>query len=210
MQDVKGSLLVENVLDVRRRMNQGLSKETITGARIVTLNDYAWLQIINASTQDVILPDATTLAAGWNIVVAADTASNASVNVKSYAAVTPLLIKNILSGRAYRLTLLDGATAAGVWQITLLGESDSLPAERFIDSFNATSDWGSPAGGYYSRTVAAATHDMGTSPTVKVRAGSSTYTDVMPDSLSVSASGDITIQVPQLPDLRFEGQMIIS
>jgi hypothetical protein len=209
-QTVYGDLNVKRSIIADRRVNQGLSKETISGVRAVTINDYAWLQIINSSTQDVVLPDATTLSNGFTIVVMADAASGASVNVKTYNATTPVLLKNILVGRAYKFTLLDGTTAAGSWQKTLLGEADILPAERYVDTFNATTDWSGPAGGYYTRTITAVTHGMGTSPTVKVRSGSGPYVDVMTDSLSVAANGDITIQVTQTPDLRFAGQVLIG
>ena len=189
--------------------NQGLSKETITGQRAVTINDFFWLQIINATTQDVVLPDATTLGEGWSIVVMADSTSGASVNVKSYHAVTPVLVKNVLVGRAYQFTLLNKSAAAGVWHIDFLEEADLLPAERFVATFNATSDWTGPSNGYYTRTVTAVTHTMGASPTARVRSGAGPYTDVDPDQLSVAVNGDITIQVTQTPDLRFAGQMIV-
>lgn len=208
-QSIYGDLSVKRTVNADRRVNQGLSKETITGARSVAINDYAWLQIINATTQDVVLPDATTLTEGWSIVVMADAISGASVNVKSYHAVTPVLVKNILVARAYRFTLLNATTAAGVWHIDFLEEADLIAAERYVDSFNATSDWTGPGGGYYTRVVTAITHGKGTSPAAKVRSGAGPYTDVTTDQLTVAVNGDITIQVTQTPDLRFAGQIVI-
>ena len=208
-QVILGDFQVKRTLNVDRRLNQGLSKETITSLRSITLNDYAWLQIINASTQDVVLPDATTLSNGWDIVVMADALSGASVNVKKYDAATPVLLKNILVGRAYQMTLVDNSTPAGDWQISFREESDKIPSARYVDSFNDTTDWTGPAAGYYTRTVTQVTHTLGTSPLAKVRSGSGPYVNVEPDQLSVGINGDITIQVTQVPDLRFVGQMVI-
>ena len=206
-QIVQGSLSVKNVLSADRRVNQGLSKETIIAARPVTINDFAWLQIINAATQDVVMPDALTLSKGWSIVVMADAASGASVNAKSYHAVTPVLVKNILVGRAYRFTLLDNASAAGVWHIDFLEEADLLPAERYADSFNATSDW-TVGSGVYTRTVATTTHEMGIQPIIEIFIGAAPAVRCAAD-LSVAANGGITISVPSDPDLRFAGKMVI-
>lgn len=207
-QIIYGDLKVKRSLNVDRRLNEGLSRETITGARTVDKNDFSWLQITNASTQDVILPDATTLANGWVINVMADALSGASVNVKTYHATVPVLKKNILVGRAYSFTLIDNTTAAGEWQLNFLEEADLMSSSRYVDTFNATTDW-TAGSGYYTRTVAQTTHLMGASPTARVRAGSGPYVNVEPDQLSVAANGDITIQVTLNPDLRFAGQIVI-
>ena len=206
----QGDVQVKRTLNVDRRVNQGLSKETLVAARTVTINDFAWLQIINASTQDVVLPDATSLTEGWDIIVMADTSSGASVNVKTYHAVTPVLLKNILAGRAYRFSLINNGTAAGTWHKDYLEEADLIPAGRYVDSFNGTSDWSGPTLGYYTRTVTAATHIMGTSPNVSVFLGPAPFVGIQPDQISVASNGDITLQVPSVPDLRFAGKAIIS
>jgi len=208
-QIIYGDLNVKRTLNADRRVNQGLSRETITSLRNVVVNDYAWLQITNASTQDVVMPDATTLANGWSIVVMADAASGASVNVKSYHAVTPVLIKNILVGRAYRFSLVDGTASAGVWHIDFLEEADLIASARYVGSFNATSDWGSPSGGYYTYTLAQSTHLRGTSPSVSLLLGPAPYSRVGCDLLTIAANGDVAIRVPQVPDLRFAGEMIL-
>ena len=137
----------------------------------------------------------------------ADAASGASVNAKSYHAVTPVLVKNILVGRAYRFTLLDNASAAGVWHIDFLEEADLLPAERYADSFNATSDW-TVGSGVYTRTVATTTHEMGIQPIIEIFIGAAPAVRCAAD-LSVAANGGITISVPSDPDLRFAGKMVI-
>lgn len=209
-QKIYGDLEVKRVIRADRRVNEGLSKETIVATRPVTAIDYSWLQIINSSTQDVVLPDATTLTNGWTIVVMADSTSAASVNVKTYHATTPVLLKNVLVGRAYRFTLLDNGDSAGSWHLDFLEEADLLPSERYVDSFNATTDWSGPTSGYYTRTISVGTHEMTASPKIEVNLGPAPYVRVLPDQITVAANGDITIQVPSSPDLRFAGQVIVS
>ena len=102
----------------------------------------------------------------------------------------------------------NNTASAGEWHVDFLEEADKLPAERYVDTFGATTDWGSPSNGYYTRTVTAATHVMGATPSVKVRAGAAPCADVIID-ISVAANGDVSIQVPQTPDLRFAGQTLI-
>ena len=206
---IYGDLHVKRSITADRRLNQGLSKETISTTRVLNNYDFAWIQIINASTQDVVLPDATTCENGWSIVVSVDSTSGASTNVKSYDAITPVLLRNILVGRAYRFSLLDNSTASGEWHIDFLEEADRLISQRYVDTFNATTDWSGPTNGYYSRTVSAATHGMSATPFVTIREGSNPYYDVIADQLYIENNGDITIKVTQAPDLRFAGQMIV-
>lgn len=205
---IQGDLLIKRTGTAERRLNQGLSRETLTGQRAVIENDYAWLDISNASTQDVVLPDATTLANGWEIVVSTQAGSAASVNVMSYDAVTPVLLRNIISDRAYRFTLRDNSAAAGVWHVDFLEEADKIPVERYIDSFNATSDWSGPSAGYYTRTLTQATHGRGATPIVMVQSGTNPGVNITPDAVSIASNGDSTIKVPSSPDLRFAGRVI--
>lgn len=84
------------------------------------------------------------------------------------------------------------------------------PAERFLQTFNATTDWGSPSGGYYTITVLAASHALGTDPTVEIYENiSSEYFQVTVDEVKVNTSGDVSFRVPSSPDLRFAGKVII-
>lgn len=205
---IQGDLLIKRSGTAERRMNQGLSRETLTSQRDVVVNDYAWLDISNASTQDVVLPDATTLMNGWEIVVSTQAGSAASVNVMHYDAVTPVLLRNIVSDRAYRFTLRDNGTAAGVWHVDFLEEADKIPVERYVDSFNATSDWSGPSAGYYTRTITEATHGRGTTPMVMVQNGTNPGVNLTVDELSIASTGNTTIKVPSSPDLRFAGRII--
>lgn len=206
---VYGDLNVKRTTKVDRRVNQGLSREVLTTTKTITINEFAWLQVSNASTQDIVLPNATTLDNGWELVIGVDEASVASTNIKTFHAITPVLLKNVLAGRAYRISLIDNSAFEGVWLVDYLEEADKVVAFRYVDSFNATTDWSGPSGGYYTRTVTKATHSMSANPKVDVREGTDPYTKVEPDEISIASSGDITIRVTQIPDLRFAGQMLI-
>jgi hypothetical protein len=86
----------------------------------------------------------------------------------------------------------------------------SGPAERFTDTFNNTTDWGSPSSGLYSLSVTALVHGKGTNPNVQVyELVSGSYEQVQPNSIVINMSGDITISALQTPDTRFTGLILI-
>lgn len=210
MTQVKGDLSVKRSLTVDRRITDGFSAETIVAIRNITVNDYAWLRITNTTTQDIVLPDATTLLNGWKQVIDVPSTSGASVNVKTYHATTPVLLKNILAGRTYTFILVDNSTSIGVWKIEFIEESEFVPVERFVSTFTATTEWGTASGGFYTITVTEATHGRGVQPLVTIQELSgSDYINVSPHSILILANGNISISVPDSPDLRFAGRMII-
>ena len=205
----KGDIQVGRTISAGRRLNEGFSAETISTQRNITVNDYKLLRISNATTQDVVLADATTLPNGWSVIIDVPSASGASVNVKTYDAVTPVLLKNIINGRAYEFTLLDNSTDEGVWLVNFLEEADTIPSERYISTFNATTDWGSASGGYYTITVAQTTHERGVNPVVKLQElDGADYNEVFADQLKVLANGDTAIRVTEIPDMRFAGRAV--
>jgi hypothetical protein len=84
------------------------------------------------------------------------------------------------------------------------------PAERYTSVFNATTSWGSPSDGNYSITITQAVHTRGTNPNVQIYeliAGN--YELVNVQSIIVNVSGDVSIQVPSSPDLRFAGLLLV-
>jgi len=86
----------------------------------------------------------------------------------------------------------------------------SGPAERFTDTFNNTTDWGSPSSGLYSLSVTALVHGKGTNPNVQVyELVSGSYEQVQPNSIVINMSGDITISALETPDTRFTGLILI-
>jgi hypothetical protein len=207
MAEIKGDLKVCRTIDAARRVNQGLRATTITGAEQLELHSHYWQRVTAASTQDVILPDATTLPNGWSVVVEAKTSN---INVKTYDAVTPVLRKTVTPDRAYEFTLVDNGTAAGVWYVNFLEEADTLATARFTATFDASTDWGAASGGYYTQVITQATHTRGTSPQVDVfEESGSDFVKVDLDELKVLANGDVELRVPEDPDCRFAGKVVM-
>ncbi len=83
------------------------------------------------------------------------------------------------------------------------------PAERYVSTFNATTDWGSPSGGSYSITVLQATHTRGTNPNIQVYENNAGIYSLVSVNVEVNGSGDVTINVNEIPDLRFAGAILI-
>ena len=207
--DKYGDFKVGRTISAGRRVNEGATALTLTAARNLDLHEYGWLRASAASTQDIVLPDATTLDMSWGVVVDVPDSSGASINVKTYHGTTPVLKRNIVPGRAYRFTCVDTSTEAGLWKVDFLEEADKIPSERYVHSFNATTDWGDVSGGYFYITVTAATHGRGAQPSVSVREIVGTeHIQVSPDRLVVEDSGNVVIRVPADPNLKFAGEML--
>jgi len=205
--DIKGDLNVCRSIDAGRRVNQGLNTAAITGAEQLELHSHYWQQLSAVAVQDVILPDATTLPVGWSVVVEAKTSN---LNVKTYDAVTPVLRKTVTPDRAYEFTLTDNGTDEGVWYVNFLEEADTLATARFTATFDATTSWGAASGGYYTQVIAQATHTRGTSPQVDVfEESGSDFIKVELDELKVLANGDVEMRVPETPDCRFAGKVVM-
>jgi hypothetical protein len=84
------------------------------------------------------------------------------------------------------------------------------PAERFIDTFNNTTDWGAASGGFYTITVSQGTHGRGANPSIQVfEQNGSDYDMVTIDTIRVDASGNVSLKVPDSPDNRFTGLVLI-
>lgn len=207
MAEVKGDLKVCRSIDAARRVNQGLRALTITGAEQLELHSHYWQQITAAATQDVILPDATALPLGWSVVVEAKTSN---ISVKTYDPTTPVLRKTVTPDRAYEFTLVDNGTDEGTWYVNFLEEADTLATARFTSTFDATTDWGTASGGYFTIAITQATHTRGTSPQVMVYEESgSDFIKVELDELKVLANGDVELRVPESPDCRFAGKVVM-
>jgi hypothetical protein len=85
-------------------------------------------------------------------------------------------------------------------------------SEKTAITFNTTTDWGSASGGYYTQTIAQTLHRRGTNPVVQIfELDGSDYVLTTPDKVwHDSTSGDVSFRVPDDPDLRFAGKVIIS
>jgi hypothetical protein len=205
-QKIQGNLSVLNVADARR-LNQGLNAETISAQKELLANAQHWQALSAASGQDVVLPDASTLPNGWRVIIQA--AGAGALAVKTHHATTPVLLKSIAAGDAWEFVLTDNGTAAGAWYSNKLEESSA--GLRYTSSFDATTSWGSASGGYYTFTVTVATHGLGTAPAVAVQEVSGAdYVSILPDQVKTAANGDVSIRVPETPDGRFAGRLVIS
>ena len=207
---VTGDLTVQRTTD-SRSFKFGLSKETLTTSRTIDVHDYQQLHLTAASGQDVILPNANNLTAGWNRTFSVATDSVGSISIRTYHATTPALLKTLASGKSIKVTLLDAKTTAGEWKVEVISESETTAAERYVYGFTATTEWGTAAGGYYTITVTAATHGIGSNPVISVQElTGSDFIKVEADQLKIFANGNVSIRVPETPDLRFAGRIIIS
>ena len=107
-------------------------------------------------------------------------------------------------GVVFNPFILDGFDFTGT------GGSSSGPAERYIESFDATTDWGSPSGGLYTISITAAAHGKGINPNILVFEDvSGNFERVEPNQTIVDASGNISITVLQSPDTRFAGKILV-
>lgn len=209
--EAKGDFKVGRTLTVGRRVNQGFNIKTLTSPEQIDKHSAYWQAMSASAEEDVILPDATGLPNGWRISVYNDGA--ATLTVQKYDATTPVDLQPIISGRAYEFTLLDNATAAGAWHINFLEDSEKVVSDRYVKTFNSTSDWGTASGGYYSITIAAATHERGTQPGVAgiFEVSGSDFIEVQlgTGGLIVASDGAVTLKVPEIPDCRFAGKIML-
>ena len=80
---------------------------------------------------------------------------------------------------------------------------------KYAASFNNTTDWGSPSGGFYTLEILAAIHEKGTTPLVTVyESASGGYENVVVHIL-IDVSGNIQLKVTETPNNRFTGRVVI-
>jgi hypothetical protein len=202
---VFGDLDVKRAIVGEVRVDQGLRVATISATETLTKNSYSWQKLTAAAPQDVNLPDATTLPIkGWAVVIQAITSA---LTVKNSAGTT---IKVVGAGETFRFTVQDISTAAGVWDYRALPTSYSPGVSKYAQDFDATTDWGTAGGGLYTLAITGATHGMGTNPTVVVyETTSTTESKVELDVDYDNVTGDVSLIVPEVPDCRFAGRVVI-
>lgn len=207
MGGIKGDLNVGRTLTAGRRVNQGFRAQTITGSEQLEKHSANWQRLTASSNQDVILPDATDLPLGWSVIVEAKTSS---LDVKTYDDTTPVSRKVVTPDRAYEFHLMDNSTEAGVWYTNFLEESDTLASTRYTHTFDATTSWGTASGGYYTMSIAQSSHTRGLSPDIMVsELVGSDYVKVELDELKTLANGNVEMRVPESPDCRFAGKVVL-
>ncbi len=202
---IKGDLQVCRTIDAARRVNEGLESTTMTGALTLDLHSAFWQRGSAAASQDVNLPDATTLNNGWQIVVEASGA--ADLDVKNDGGTS---VQSVGTGTAYEFTLLDNSTANGTWHVNFLEDAGSVAATRYVSTFDATTSWGTASGGYYNIDITQTTHERGTSPIVQVfEEDGSDFFEVYLDEKKILSNGDLEMYVIESPDCRFAGKVVL-
>ena len=116
-----------------------------------------------------------------------------------------LWCKSVEIGKIY-ITLDTNKTYR--WSGSVYVEISSSP-ENVAISFNSTTDW-SLVADEYILTIPASTHLKGINPQVQVyEVDGSDFANVIVYT-AINANGNITLAVPQTPDTRFTGKVIIS
>lgn len=101
------------------------------------------------------------------------------------------------------ITIGDGLSLVAGELVATAGSGSII-----TEPFNATSDWGSPSGGYYSFTF---THNLGSEDlNITIWDDTSTSTIVLPEIVETPDGNNITISVPETPDSRFAGRIVVS
>lgn len=205
--EVKGDLTILRSV-YANRFNAGMNIKTLSAPEQLALHSKAWQKLSSSSAENVILPNATGLPVAWAVTVANGGAATLTVQTAG-----PVNLQNITAGRVYEFVLLDNSDAAGTWHVNFLEDSETVVSDRYVGTFDATSSWGTAVGGYYSITIAAATHQRGIVPGfagVSEESGTD-YVGVAlgDDGYTVAANGDVTVRVPESPDCRFAGRIIL-
>lgn len=82
---------------------------------------------------------------------------------------------------------------------------------NYVQTFNATTDWGSPSGGFYTITIPLASHAKGNNPVIQIfELIGSDYDIVDTTTFIDSGTSAISIKALQSPDSRFQGKIVIS
>ena len=191
-----------------RRLNEGMIEQTLS-AQLGLSATAAGIYSLNADTTNFpVLPNATDLPLGWTVRII--NSGSGTFPVKTNDPTTPVTLVTIAPDEFYTFVCVDNSSTAGVWKYIKETAGDLQPAARYVASFNAGADW-TLTGENYTRTILAATHGMGTTPTLVVQQNVSGAFNSIGVAHSINASGDITLIVNATPlDCRLAGRVIIS
>jgi len=102
-----------------------------------------------------------------------------------------------------RLGETDVTTIQNVSNITSIQQEET----RYSNTFNSSSDWGSPSGGLYTINF---THNKETTVLIVQVWDTDTGEMVLPESISIVDVNNVRISVSAVPDYRFNGRIVIS
>lgn len=208
-----GSIIATSQVSANR-VNEGLNTETLTATKDLTALD-AGVQVFDCATaQDVVLPDCTGTGNGelygaWSVIVHVADSSTESVDVKTYDATTPALLKTVEPGETYQFINIGKSTAAGSWKVVLLEVPTQDPALRYAFTHDATTSWTDNTTDY-SFSINSATHGINESDFViaTYSGATSPFVKVEP-YVEYTDAGVVTVKVSNSPDGRYAGRVII-
>jgi hypothetical protein len=91
------------------------------------------------------------------------------------------------------------------------GTTVGSQSPNYTQTFNATTDWGSASGGYYTITIPLATHGKGSNPVIQLfELNGSDYDAVETTVFINNSTSAISFKALQSPDSRFQGKIVIS
>ena len=197
---------VKGVINVSRRVNEGLKLATLAGPLSLTPLTHAWHSLDpDGADRLVNLPDAQTLLNGWSVVVHHNgnantlTVRDAGGNVKK--AITAPAGTN--DTKAYQFVLIDGTTVNGVWKVIELGDP-VVDITKYVETF-VEADWSVPSGDLETLEIEAATHGRGVNPMWQVQDdnGSKVYCH----DENVDTYGNILLTVTEGDE--FDGAIVV-
>ncbi len=109
------------------RFDQSLETATLTGSYYLTALSAAWQCLSASSSQQVYLPDATTLPKGWAVAIC-----NQGSNSLDILNNNGTLIKTISAGSAFEFRCSGNDNASGTWIYFMLPSGSSEIAYRYI------------------------------------------------------------------------------
>lgn len=90
------------------------------------------------------------------------------------------------------------------------GRLASVPQPAWRRTFNATTDWGSATGGYYTISIPLTTHGVTVPRRVSVWEGTTDLDLVFPDRVRITSAQAVEIRVAETPDDRFAGAIEVA
>ena len=202
---VKGDLSVSRAIDSIRN-NEALTN--ITAGTTLALNSSKYIDNTATSAIIVVLPDATTLTSGWAVYVMNNGTGTVTVNLNGGTN-----LGSIPVGNTALIVNRTTAAAAGTWEFINL-DIDTSGVTKTTVTFDATTSWGTAAGGEYTITTTAAVAMGGATPEFTVYESSGDDfikidgIEAVVDG-STGNEGNIAIRVNETPDERFAGRIVI-
>lgn len=96
-------------------------------------------------------------------------------------------------------------------QFDMVSDGAGTQIPNYVQTFNATTDWGVASGGFYTITIPLATHNKGSNPVIQVFELVGSDYDIVDTTIFIdSVTSAISIKALQSPDSRFQGKIIIS